>query len=310
VLLPVTRNVVVRNGSADIDAVLPGVLRGTSSLTKTNSGTLVLSANNTYSGGTNVMEGRLLVNNTPAAAGDSGTGTGPVSVTGTAVLGGTGTIAGAVTVDSGAHLAPGTSVASLDVGALTLNTGSILDFELGTDFGDLINVTLSDGLTINGSTLNLTAVSPIESGMTYTLIDYAGTLGGSVSNIALGTTPAGFDYQLIDNTSNTSIDLLVTAALPNDADFNDDAFIDAADYVVWRKFNPATGTGTDQTGDANGDGDVNDLDYDEWYENFGSPIPPGGGGSNSGGVPEPTTLALAAIAAMFTLQRRVGWKRK
>ena len=46
-----------------------------------------------------------------------------------------GAITGAVTVNSGAHIAPGASIESLDVGSLTLAAGSILDFELDTVLG-------------------------------------------------------------------------------------------------------------------------------------------------------------------------------
>ena len=62
-------------------------------VTKTGAGTLVLSAGNTGSGDTHVLEGTLLVENTTG----SGTGTGPVTV-GPATLGGTGFINGPVTL--------------------------------------------------------------------------------------------------------------------------------------------------------------------------------------------------------------------
>jgi autotransporter-associated beta strand protein len=289
---------------------MSGVLQGTSSLSKTNSGTLVINANNTYSGGTNVVEGRLLVNNTPVNPGDSGTGTGPVSITGTAVLGGTGTIAGTVTVNSGAHIAPGASIESLELGGLTIETGSFLDFELGTPNGtpgvDNDLLTVLGTTTLNGiGTVNLTDAGGLGIG-NYTLIDYTGTLAGSDIVGFLNQTPtgpAGFIYALVDTGS--TIDLTVLPS-GNDADFNDDGIIDAGDYVVWRKFNG--GPGTQFTGDATGDGNVNDLDYDEWFENFGSPaIPPPPG--NSGAVPEPTTLALLSIFAIIAWQRRGGWIR-
>ena len=95
-------------------------------LQKVGGGTLALTGDNSYSGGTLVNEGRLLVNNTAG----SGTGSGTVTVN-AGTLGGTGSIGGAVVVNSGAHIAPGASIESLDVASITLSSGSILDFELG-----------------------------------------------------------------------------------------------------------------------------------------------------------------------------------
>jgi hypothetical protein len=46
---------------------------------------------------------------------------------------------------------------------------------------------------------------------TYVLIDYAGTLNGSLNNITLGTAPAGFTYSLNNDASTTSINLVVSA---------------------------------------------------------------------------------------------------
>jgi hypothetical protein len=215
-------------------------------------------------------------------------------------LGGTGSISGAVTVASGAHIAPGASIESLDVGALTLSAGSILDFELGAPgTSDLLNVTLTDGLTIDGGTLNLFDGGGLAAG-NYTLIDYAGSLMGSgvvgfLSQIPTG--PAGFVYALVDTGS--TIDLSVLPSV-NAADFNGDGPVDAADYTVWRKFNPTTGTGTQGTGDANGDTNVDDADYDIWVETYGDPPPPPG----SGAVPEPATIVLLALMAPFFAMRR------
>ena len=42
--------------------------------------------------------------------------------------------------------------------------------------------------------------------------------------------------------------------------------------------------------DGNGDGDVNQLDYDVWKTNVGSMLPVGGGGSSATSVAEPVAL--------------------
>ena len=77
----------------------------TGSLTKSGLGSLTLSADNNYTGGTTVNAGTLL-----AQAPNSSTGSGSVLVNTGATLGGSGKVAGVVTVASGGGIAPGTSV--------------------------------------------------------------------------------------------------------------------------------------------------------------------------------------------------------
>lgn len=267
-----------------------GVISGDSaSLTKTGSGTMTLTGHNIYTGGTAITGGTLLVNNSTG----SGTGSGTVTVAPGATLGGTGSIAGAVNVTPSGHIAPGSSIESLDVGSLSLAGGAILDFELnsvlGIDTSDLINVTTPGGLTINPNTLNLTNAGNMTAG-TYTLIDYSGTTNGSVSNISLGSTPAGFSYTLVNNVANTSVDLIVT--IPGD--YNFDGAVDAADYVVWRK--------TDINGQQG---------YETWRANFGATSGAGSGAALGlppyPAVPEPVAwiMSLMGVAAVVCQRLRV-----
>jgi hypothetical protein len=199
-------------------------------------------------------------------------------------LGGTGAVSGPVTINSGGHIAPGASIESLDVGSITLAAGSILDFELGTilgvDTSDLLNVTTTNGLTINGGTLNLTNAAGMTGGF-YTLIDYAGTLNGSFGNLALGTVPAGFTYSLFNDTVSKTIQLEVTAP----GDFNHDGTVDGADYVVWRK-----GLNTKYT----------PADYDSWRGHFGQTYMPGSGTELSA-VPEPGAWVLFLVCTVLAL---------
>jgi autotransporter-associated beta strand protein len=289
------RRVKVANGTANIDGMLSGVINGAGgSLEKDGGGTLKLTAANTYDGGTTISQGRLNVSNTTG----SGTGSGPVNVN-AGTLGGTGSIAGLVTVASGAHIAPGESIESLDVGSLTLNIGSILDFELGAPgspglTSDLINVSATNGLTVSGGIVNLTDVGGLASG-TYTLIDYAGTLGGGVGNMTLGTQPVGFGFALVNNPGNTSIDLQVTS-LGVPGDYNNNGSVDAADYVLWRAGGPLQN-------EVDNPGTVNQQDYTEWAARFGNPG--AGAGLSDTAVPEPAALLLlCSVALLCSCPRR------
>lgn len=65
--------------------------------------------------------------------------------------------------------------------------------------------------------------------------------------------------------------------VPNNADFNGNTIVDAADYTVWRDHSGITSGATQSQGDANHDGAVNSADYDAWKADFGT-TPSGGSG--------------------------------
>jgi autotransporter-associated beta strand protein len=132
-----------------------GVIQGSGSLTKIGTGPLTLTGSNTYSGGTTVRRGRLVVNN----ADGSGTGSGAVRIN-AGVLAGRGTIAGAVTVGNGsgagAALAPGKAGGKTDTltiqNTLTFQLDSSYNFELKTTVGTADKV-VANGVTINSGAL-------------------------------------------------------------------------------------------------------------------------------------------------------------
>jgi hypothetical protein len=100
----------------------------------------------------------------------------------------------------------------------------------------------------------------------------------------------------------------VTPAIgpPPVGDYNKNNYVDAADYVLWRKtfddVNPAAG----RPADGNFDGYVDDYDYDIWRQHFGNTAT-GIGGLGFNAVPEPATLSLTAfitIACLAAPRRR------
>ena len=164
-------------------------------------GSLTLAGNNTFSGGTTVNAGTLLVN---SLAG-SGTGLGVVSLNPGATLGGNGAIGGQVTMAAGAILAPGSNGAGIltVTNDLGLNNASVLQFQLGTT-SDQVAVT--GNLTLGGI-LNFGATTGFGPG-TYTLFTYGGSL--SLGSLAFGTVPAGFSYTL-DTSVAGQVNVMVTA---------------------------------------------------------------------------------------------------
>jgi fibronectin-binding autotransporter adhesin len=165
------------------------------SLTKAGAGSLSLGTANTYTGGTTISGGTLLANNPTGSA----TGSGAVVVNTGGALGGTGSVAGAVNVTTGGKIAPGASVGTLTVGSLDLDAGSTLDIEFNTTpANDLVTVTSSGGLTIDGGAITLlqegtsNAFSAVG---TYNLFAYTGAIGGAgPSSLSVANPQPGFLY--------------------------------------------------------------------------------------------------------------------
>lgn len=163
-------------------------------------GSLMLTGNNTFSGGVTVNSGAIFVNSSSG----SGTGSGVVIVNNGGTLGGTGVIGGTVSVAGGGTLepgsgAPGTLTISND---LSLSDASVSQFVLGTNSDHVI---VSGDLTLGG-TLNFVCAGGFGPGA-YTLFTYAGAL--SVGALALEGVPIGYGYK-IDTSVNGQVNLIVS----------------------------------------------------------------------------------------------------
>ena len=208
VALGATRVVTLGAGGGTLDAsqstgaltITGGIAAGsTGNLTKTGTGTVIIPGTSSWNSGLSsvtVSDGTL----------QAGFGTGGIA---------------ALTVDSGAYMNFTNGLAQAltlgnTAGALTLNGGSRLAFELGAPTtGDriIVGATGTAVTTAGVMTLDFINLGGLAAG-TYDLLQDtfgSGLLGGGVS-YALGTAPAGFNYTI--NTAPNLISLSVVPFVP------------------------------------------------------------------------------------------------
>ena len=120
----------------------------------------------------------------------------------------------------------------------------------------------------------------------------------TTSDINLTSVLSSLSISAADGAFLTGVaDATLAPDLPGD--YNDDDKVDAADYVVWRKYENTTNTLPND----NGIGVTIGADhYNLWRAHFGE-MAMAGRGSGVGGaaVPEPATVALALIALLSKL---------
>jgi fibronectin-binding autotransporter adhesin len=193
-------------------------------ITKLGSGTLALrsTSGSTYGGDTTVNGGTLQVLNSSGSA----TGSGPVLVSTGGNLSGSpigaqGIISGAVTLESGGAL-NGTIGATLTLtGGLTLQSGSSSNFTLGLVPNGTTNPMIAVSAGTPGQSLSLGGAHSINlAGLpmvgSYALLGYSGPPLSQTefSNFSLVTTaPAGYSYQLVNNTAANRVDLQVISTV-------------------------------------------------------------------------------------------------
>jgi len=171
-----------------------GVIGGSGSLIKIGTGTQTLSAACTYTGSTTVSNGSLTLTGAGSIASSqlinvysnaTLTLASALSLGSGQTLQGGGVVAGGlVTLGSGATLAAynaATAIATLTLNSLTLNAGCTNNFAFSPVTNDLVNVTTSGGLTLNGGGFNLyktNSTLPLTTLGTYNLFQYAGSVSG------------------------------------------------------------------------------------------------------------------------------------
>jgi autotransporter-associated beta strand protein len=201
----------INTQSGSISAVLDG------GAPLTSTGTVFLSGNNSYTGGTAVTSGTLRINNTSG----SGTGTNAITVSNGATLGGNGTITTTVantgvTVAVGGKLSPGAGDATAGILTMSFNGTGKLDISAAVaasntkalvfDLNGLATDNSSDKIVISNGDANVANASlAIGSGSTalewndfdfrgwnnlasgsYVLFDTSETISGSFGSVVSG----------------------------------------------------------------------------------------------------------------------------
>ena len=198
---------------------IAGNISGPGGIIKSGAGTTTLSGVNTYAGTTDINAGTLLVNG-------SHTNGGAYTVNTNGVLGGSGTITAAVGINDVGAIAPGNpgGIGTLTVGALTMSTGALSYFSLGTPSSNLTNpassvnsrlVVTNGSLTLGGNFFMVNNAGANGQGSVgpgaYRLITYTGTVSGTLTNSqAIIANNTFYFPTIVTNTTAKAIDLTLT----------------------------------------------------------------------------------------------------
>jgi autotransporter-associated beta strand protein len=307
---------VVLNSNTDVTVTrstdtltITGNITGTGALSMNGAGTLQLNANNTYSGGTTVNSGTLLVSNSGALPANK-----PVTVTGGLM-----------------QLASGIQGSNLTLSSLSISGAGKVQLadnvSAGTPYGTS-NVTL-DSLSITGNgVLDIannrviidytTGNDPIASIATWIKNGFYNLAGPQIisSDIATADSSTGFSYAIgyadgadgeVAGLPSGEIELMFTLV----GDANLDGTVNAEDYTPFSHNLGESGRYWDD-GDFNYDGTVNAEDYTPFSHDLGQsaslaaaagPLI-GANGLDIASVPEPASVGLLVTAAMGVLARR------
>jgi autotransporter-associated beta strand protein len=178
-------------GALGTSTTFSGIMQngsGTLALTKIGGGTLTLTGANTYTGGSAVNLGSLVISTVSAANGN-------------------------YTVANGATLGVNNvSSGSAAANNLTVAAGSTLEFQnVASTNTPLI---AAGSVTVNGScTVKITGTNGLVAGNIYPLVSYTGTLSGSFANLQLQTS-AGISGVLVSNSQQIALSVVSIPLAP------------------------------------------------------------------------------------------------
>ncbi len=304
---------VVRSGTVAVDAV--GQHAGTLKIAPTNGDTATVN----ITGGWLAANDTVVIGGTPTAAGTLNLSGGKLSTPllskgANSTFNFTGGTLQADVVDfnltnNGGTIAPGhTSASSVQaspgvthiIGDLVLDSG-VLEIEIGGTQPTQYDRLLVDGTADLGGTLRVKLIdlgdgvfAPQAGNSFSVLVAFQGA-GDYFDAFDLPVLPPGLAWRI--GPGDLTVYLKVIA-IGQAGDFNNDGSVDAADYVVWRN---ALGTHLPLANETASPGNVDQDDYQVWRENFGATSTSGLG--NLANVPEPTTIALIALAIVLAMIR-------
>ena len=214
----------------------------------------------------NIQSGRANINHSIVAGiGGAVTNAGTLGTAGQTSLGGNLTSTGTLDIDLG-----GAGINEFDA-FLISGTATLSGF---------LDAELVNGFVLGGSEsfTVLTAGSLINNGIALT--------GSAASMLSL---------TVVGNS------LVLEASLGVTGDYNGDGTVNAADYTIWRD---TLGSTTDLRANGNATGAsatlIDQADYVAWQANFGE----SGAGSGTSAIPEPSSLALLALAVPLWFRSR------
>jgi autotransporter-associated beta strand protein len=181
-----------------------------------------------------------------------------------------------------------------------VGTGTFTMSGLNTYAGD----TRVEGGTLSTSTLSLADAADVYLNTgSFLNLNFAGTdtidslfIDGAAKAVGTWGGVGSGAANISSLITGTGLLQVSTAAVVNDADFDGDGDVDGGDFLTWQRGNGQPGDLAD--GDANGDDVVNAADLAIFQTQFGTA---GGAAPAIAGVPEPTAIALAAMAMAAAL---------
>jgi autotransporter-associated beta strand protein len=296
----------VNNSLGNYTITGTGTIGGTGSLTKSGTGILTLATPNTYSGGTNVTAGLLLIE--PTSSTTSALPAGALSISGTGIV----QLAANVTQGSqsaNAPVTPPTSNVNLTSLSITgngtldiVNNHIIINYGSGPDPIDSIAALIADGAYGSGNTVTWTGT-----GITSSAAAANPNYGIGYADALDPGDPAGL--------ASGQIELVYTLL----GDANLDGKVNGTDFnLMATNFNQAVTAGWDE-GDFNYDGKVNGNDFVLLAANFNqfasqSAISSAdvaalnsfaaANGISLNSVPEPASMGLLTLGVVGALARR------